>query len=91
MNNSIKSTLALGLVVAASILPTSSAEAEIHSRSKQLVVMEAPDLPEQARRYQVTHSFFTPTVQEARISISSSSEVLVYQSLMLRIRLASSW
>ena len=49
MNNSIKSTLALGLVVAASILPTSSAQAEIHSRSKQLVVMEAPDLPEQAQ------------------------------------------
>jgi hypothetical protein len=49
MNNNIKSTLALGLVVAASILPTSSAEAEIHSRSKQLVVMEAPDLPEQAQ------------------------------------------
>jgi len=37
------------LVVAASILSTSSAEAEIHSRSKQLVVMEAPDLPEQAQ------------------------------------------
>jgi hypothetical protein len=49
MNNIIKSTLALGLVVAASVLPTSSAEAEIHSRSKQLVVMEAPDLPEQAQ------------------------------------------
>jgi hypothetical protein len=49
MNNSIKSTLALGLVVAASILPTSSAQAEIHSRSKQLVIMEAPDLPEQAQ------------------------------------------
>jgi hypothetical protein len=49
MNNSIKSTLALGLVVAASILPTSSAQAAIHSRSKQLVVMEAPDLPEQAQ------------------------------------------
>jgi len=49
MNNIIKSTLALGLVVAASVLPTSSAEAEIHSRSKELVVMEAPDLPEQAQ------------------------------------------
>ena len=49
MNNIIKSTLALGLVVAASVLPTSSAEAEIHSRSKQLVVMEASDLPEQAQ------------------------------------------
>jgi hypothetical protein len=49
MNNSIQSTLAVSLVVAASILPTPSAEAEIHSRSKQLVVMEAPDLPEQAQ------------------------------------------
>src|ERR1700752_4103236 len=49
MNNSIQSTLALGLVVTASFLSTSSAEAEIHSRSKQLVVMEAPDLPEQAQ------------------------------------------
>ena len=49
MNNNIKSTLALGLVVTASFLSTSSAEAEIHSRSKQLVVMEAPDLPEQAQ------------------------------------------
>jgi hypothetical protein len=33
MNNTIKSTLALGLVVAAAVL-TSTAEAEIHSRSK---------------------------------------------------------
>jgi hypothetical protein len=49
MKNIIKSTLALGVVVAASVLPTSSAEAEIHSRSKQLVVVEAPDLPEQAQ------------------------------------------
>src|ERR1700751_3431644 len=49
MNNSIKSTLALGLVVTASFLSTSSAEAEIHSRSKQLVAMAAPDLPEQAQ------------------------------------------
>jgi hypothetical protein len=49
MNNIIKSTLALGVVAAASVLSTSSAEAEVHSRSKQLVVMEAPDLPEQAQ------------------------------------------
>jgi hypothetical protein len=49
MNSIIKSTLALGLVVTASFLSTSSAEAEIHSPSKQLVVMEAPDLPEQAQ------------------------------------------
>src|ERR1700723_4816109 len=48
MNNIIKSTLALGLVVAAAVL-TSTAEAEIHSRSKELVVMEARDLPEQAQ------------------------------------------
>jgi len=48
MNNTIKSTLALGLVVAAAVL-TSTAEAEIHSRSKELVVMEARDLPEQAQ------------------------------------------
>jgi hypothetical protein len=49
MNNIIKSTLALGLVVAAAVLPISPAEAEIHSRSKELVVMEARDLPEQAQ------------------------------------------
>src|SRR3984885_8811254 len=48
MNNIIKSTLALGVVVAAAVL-TSTAEAEIHSRSKELVVMEARDLPEQAQ------------------------------------------
>jgi hypothetical protein len=48
MNNIIKSRLALGVVVAAAVL-TSTAEAEIHSRSKELVVMEARDLPEQAQ------------------------------------------
>src|ERR1700722_10694905 len=48
MNNTIKSTLVLGLVVAAAVL-TSTAQAEIHSRSKELVVMEARDLPEQAQ------------------------------------------
>src|ERR1700756_5935988 len=49
MNTLIKSTLALGLVVTAGALLTSPAEAEIHSRSKHLVVMEASDLPEQAQ------------------------------------------
>ena len=49
MNNLIKSTLALGLVVAAEVLSTSPAVAEIHSRSNRLVVMEARDLPEQAQ------------------------------------------
>src|SRR6201994_2175532 len=48
MNTTIKSTLALGLVVAAAVL-TSTAEAEIHSRSKELVVMQTRDLPEQAQ------------------------------------------
>lgn len=48
MNNILKSTLAFGLVIAASVL-TSSANAEIHSKSKNLVVMEAHDLPEQAQ------------------------------------------
>lgn len=47
MNNVIKSTLALGLVVVAVL--TIKAEAEIHSKSKELVVMEARDLPEQAQ------------------------------------------
>jgi hypothetical protein len=45
----IKSTLALGLVVTAAILATSPAEAEIHSKSNDIVVMEARDLPEQAQ------------------------------------------
>jgi hypothetical protein len=49
MNNISKSTLALGLVIAAAVLTTSPAQAEIHSRSKELVVMEARDLPEQAQ------------------------------------------
>src|ERR1700730_17438721 len=48
MNNTIKSTLVLGLVVAAAAL-TSTAQAKIHSSSKELVVMEARDLPEQAQ------------------------------------------
>src|SRR6202789_2716511 len=49
MNNIIKSTLALGLVVAATVLATSPAEAEIRQKSNDLVVMEARDLPEQAQ------------------------------------------
>jgi hypothetical protein len=49
MNNSIKSSLALGLVTAGGVLATMPAQAEIHSKSKDLVVMEARDLPEQAQ------------------------------------------
>jgi hypothetical protein len=45
--NNFKSTLAL--VFTAAVLTTSSAEAEIYSKSKDLVVMEARDLPEQAQ------------------------------------------
>jgi hypothetical protein len=48
MSNIIKSTFALGLVAAAAVL-TSTAEAEIHSKSQELVVMEARDLPEQVQ------------------------------------------
>ena len=91
MNNTIKSTLALGLVVAAAVLPTSPAEAEIHSKSKTAGSHGSLVIFRSRRRHRVTHSFFTPTMQEARISMSSSSKALVYQSLMLRIRLASSW
>lgn len=47
MNNILKSTLAIGFVVAVAAL-TSTAKAEIYSKWKQLVVMEARDLPEQA-------------------------------------------
>ena len=49
MNNIIKSTLPLALVVAAAVLPTAPAEAEIYSRSRDLVVMESRDLPQQAQ------------------------------------------
>ena len=49
MKNTIKSTLALGLVVGAAVLASSPAEAEIHSKSNDLIVMEARDLPEQAQ------------------------------------------
>jgi hypothetical protein len=49
MNHNIKSTLAIGLVVAATFFSTSPAQAEIHSKSKDLVVMEPSDLPEQAQ------------------------------------------
>jgi len=48
MNSIVKSTLALGSVLAAAVLPP-IAEAEIHSRSRELVVMESRDLPEQAQ------------------------------------------
>ena len=49
MNNTIKSTLALGLVVTAAVLSTSRAEAENRQKSNNLVVMQARDLPEQAQ------------------------------------------
>ena len=50
MNSILKSTLALGLVATTAVLFTSPAEAEIRSASKELVVMEARDLPELAQR-----------------------------------------
>ena len=50
MNSILKSTFALGLVATTAVLFTSPAEAEIRSASKELVVMEARDLPELAQR-----------------------------------------
>jgi hypothetical protein len=49
MINIIKSTLTLWIATAALVLPAITAQAEVHSRSKELVVMEARDLPEQAQ------------------------------------------
>jgi hypothetical protein len=49
MNNIIKSTLTLGIATAALVLPAITTQAEVHSKSKELVVMEARDLPEQAQ------------------------------------------
>jgi hypothetical protein len=49
MNNNIKSTLAIGLAIAATVLAASPAQAEIHSKSNNLVVVEARDLPEEAQ------------------------------------------
>src|ERR1700730_8597429 len=49
MNKIIKSTLPLGLVVTTAALSALPAGAEIRSRSKDLVVMEARDLPELAQ------------------------------------------
>jgi hypothetical protein len=48
MNSTIKSILALGVIAAATVL-TTTAEAEIHSRSKNVVVMAPTDLPEHAQ------------------------------------------
>jgi hemolysin activation/secretion protein len=49
MKNTINSAITVSLAAVALLLPASSAHAEIHSKSKELVVMEARDLPEQAQ------------------------------------------
>jgi hypothetical protein len=49
MKNIINSAITVSLAAVALVLPASSAQAEIHSKSKELVVMEARDLPEQAQ------------------------------------------
>ena len=49
MTNIIKSAITVSLTAAALVIPGLSAQAEIHSKSKELVVMEARDLPEQAQ------------------------------------------
>ena len=54
-----------------------------------MVVIEARDLPEQAQT-SGNSFFFTPTMQDGPIFMSSNNKALVYQSLMLQIQLASS-
>lgn len=49
MNNIIKSVFTLSIAATALILPAASAHAETQSRSKDLVVMQRQDLPEQAQ------------------------------------------
>jgi hypothetical protein len=49
MKNIFNSAITVGLAASALVLPAISAQAEIHSKSKDLVVMEARDLPEQAQ------------------------------------------
>jgi hypothetical protein len=49
MKNIFNSAITVGLAAATVFLPAISAQAEIHSKSKDLVVMEARDLPEQAQ------------------------------------------
>jgi len=49
MNSIIKSAITLSAVAAALILPAVPANAAVHSKSKELVVMTPQDLPEQAQ------------------------------------------
>jgi hypothetical protein len=49
MKDIINSAITVGLAAVTLVLTASSAQAEIHSKSKELVVMEARDLPEQAQ------------------------------------------
>jgi len=49
MNNLIKSSLTLGLVATAMAVFTLPVQAEVHSKSKELVVLEPRDLPEPAQ------------------------------------------
>jgi hypothetical protein len=49
MKNIINSAITVSLAAATLLFPALSAHAEIHSKSKELVVMEARDLPEQAQ------------------------------------------
>ena len=90
MNHNIKSTLAIGLVVAATFFSTSPAQAEIHSKSKDLVVMEPSDLPEQAQTPGNSIFLHSDNAGDTYL-MSSSSMALASQSLTLPIRLTSSW
>jgi hypothetical protein len=90
MNIIIKSTLGLGLVVASAFLPTSTAEAEIHSRSKELVVMEARDLPEQAQKPGNSLFLHSDSAGSTYLYIEQQRGARL-SALTLQIRLVSSW
>ena len=49
MNNIIRSAITLSLTTAALVFPLDSSQAEVHAKSKDLAIMEARDLPEQAQ------------------------------------------
>ena len=49
MNNILKSAITFSLAAATFVLPVVSAHAEVHSKSKELVIVEPRDLPEEAQ------------------------------------------
>jgi hypothetical protein len=89
MNKIIQSIIALSLATAGLVFSAVSTQAEVHSRYKDLVVMGAHDLPEQAQTKGNSLSF-TLTTLEAPIFISSSSTANGCRSSMSPTRLVIS-